>query len=445
MKRTLDSQLLAWKTSKTRIPLLLRGARQVGKSFAVEKLGQTAFESFITVNFEKKPDLAACFTDLDPKSILSKLELALDTRILPGQSLLFLDEIQNCPQAILALRYFKEEMPALHVIAAGSLLEFVLNEGSFSFPVGRVQPFYVRPMSFLEFLKALGKDILVEAIEQSSIHKPFEPIAHKRLLELVRQYLLIGGMPEAIQAFVDTHSIAETQQIHARLIETYQTDFSKYASKTTNRYLQRFFERTPKLVGEAFKYVNVDPDAKSRDLKETLQQLSWAGLVSQVYATSASGIPLHSQAKFEKFKLLFVDIGLMQRFLRLNTQAFWEENIAQINSGAIAEQLVGQELLTYQGFYQHPQIHYWHREARTSTAEVDYVIQTGSQIVPIEVKAGKTGRRKSIQIFLKEKKLPLGVKISQNELGIHKNILSVPFYLISVLPNLIRELTEYNG
>ncbi|MEI6805080.1 MAG: AAA family ATPase, partial [Myxococcaceae bacterium] len=396
MERTIDAQLLQWKTSKTRVPLLLRGARQVGKTFAVQKFGQTQFESLVTANFERKPDLVGCFTDLDPKAILAKLELALGVRILAGQSLLFLDEIQNCPQAILALRYFKEEMPELHVIAAGSLLEFVLNEGSFSFPVGRIQPLYIRPMSFIEFLKALKKDILLEAIEQSSIDKPFEPVAHQQLLELVRQYLLIGGMPEAIQAFINTNSIVETQQVHARLIETYQNDFSKYSTKTTHRYLQRFFERTPKLIGNQLKYVNIDPDAKSRDLKETLQQLVWAGLISPIYATSASGIPLHAQVKFEQFKLLFIDIGLMQRFLRLDTQIFWEEDIQQINSGSIAEQLVGQELLAYQYPYEGPKLHYWHREARTSTAEVDYVIQEGSQIIPVEVKSGTTGRRKSI-------------------------------------------------
>ncbi len=408
----------------------------MGKSFAVQQLGLQHFEHFAEINFEKKPEYTRFFTDLDPKTILRKLESATGKRIVAGKSLLFLDEIQICPQAILSLRYFKEELPDLHVIAAGSLIEFALHEGSFSFPVGRVQPLYVHPLSFMEFLSALGKDVLVEEIAQSSLKTHFHEVIHSQLIDLVKQYLLIGGMPDVVQAFVNTNSMIECERIQSRILETYQSDFSKYATKTTHRYLNTFFERAPGLVGNQFKYVHVDSDAQSRDLKLTLEQLTWAGLVRSIYATSASGIPLHAQAKFNQFKLLFLDIGLMQRSLRLDARVVWDNDIIQINAGQLAEQLVGQELIAYENSYEQPRLHYWHREERTSTAEVDYVIQIGSEILPIEVKAGKTGRLKSIQIFLAEKKRPLGIRISQKELGIDKNVLSVPFYLISRLPEL---------
>lgn len=445
MRRFLTQQLLEWKDRKRRIPLLLRGARQVGKSFAVQQLGEQHFKHFLTINFEKKPEYSKFFDDLDPKSILTKLETVTGQRIVPGVTLLFLDEIQVCPKAILSLRYFKEELPELHIIAAGSLIEFTLNEGSFSFPVGRVQPMYLHPLSFVEFLLALQKDILVEQIQNCSLESPFHEVIHEQLIELLKQYLLVGGMPEAVQTFIDTNSILECQRVQSHILETYQADFAKYSTKTTHRYLNTFFDKAPGVIGTQFKYTHIDANAQSRDLKTTLEQLTWAGLIRCIYATSASGIPLHAQAKFNQFKLLFLDIGLMQRALRLDVQTVWENDLLQINAGQLAEQLVGQELIAYENPYEQPRLHYWHREERTSTAEVDYVIQIKTRILPVEVKAGRTGRLKSLQVFLEEKKAPLGVRISQKALELEKNILSVPFYLISSLSAIIKQTAEQSN
>ncbi len=439
MRRTIEPILKKWKDQVDRLPIILRGARQVGKSFTVEKFGNEHFESLVVVNFEFRPELAACFDTLDPLSICAKLEILCKTRIIPGKTLLFLDEIQNCPKAIMAMRYFKEKLPELHVIAAGSLLEFALHEEQFSFPVGRVQFLYLKPMSFYEYLSSQNHDRLIEFMDQVNVDQIIEPVIHEQLLTLLRQYILIGGMPMIVRRFLDTHSFLECQLLLGSLLETYRSDFPKYATKTQYKQVQLFFEKAPGLVSQHFKYSHVSPEHRSADLKIALEQLGWAGLLHKVTATSASGIPLMAHAKENKFKLLFLDIGLVNCADKLEFQTVWDTQLLQINAGAQAEQLVGQELLAYADPYVNSQLFYWEREKKGSIAEVDYVIQVGRQIIPIEVKAGATGSLKSLAQFLSDKRQPFGVRISQHPLSFHDRILSVPLYLISQLSRLIQQ------
>jgi uncharacterized protein len=442
MRRTIESILKKWKDQTDRLPIILRGARQVGKSFVVEKFGNENFDSLVVINFEFSPESIACFDTLDPVSICAKLEIACKTRIIPGKTLLFLDEIQNCPKAIMAMRYFKEKLPALHVIAAGSLLEFALHDEQFSFPVGRVQFLYLKPMSFYEYLVSQNHDRLVEFIDQINVDQTIEPFIHKQLLNLLREYALIGGMPAVVKRFLTTHSFLECQNLLGSLLETYRSDFPKYAAKTQYKHLQIFFEKAPGLVSQQFKYTHVSPEHRSGDLKIALEKLSWAGLLHRVLATSASGIPLNTQAKENKFKLLFLDIGLVNCANKLDFQTLWNTQLLQINAGAQAEQLVGQELLAYGDPYVNGQLFYWEREKKGSTAEVDYVIQVESHIIPVEVKAGTTGSLKSLAQFLSEKKQPFGVRLSQHPLSYHDQILSVPLYLISQLSRLAHQISK---
>jgi|688.fasta_scaffold31789_5 predicted AAA+ superfamily ATPase len=440
MKRTIEPILKKWKEQSQRLPIIMRGARQVGKSFVIEKFGQENFETLVTCNFEFRPELIQCFDSVDPQSICTKLEVALKTRIIPGKTLLFLDEIQNCPKAIVALRYFKEKLPYLHVIAAGSLLEFVLHEEQFSFPVGRVQFLYLKPLSFQEYLISQNHHRLVEIIEQTSLKHPLDNFFHEQLLTLLREYFLIGGMPAVVSTFLEKKSFLECQTVLTSLLETYRSDFSKYASKTQYKYLQTFFELAPGLVASHFKYSHISSEYRTKDLKIALEQLGWAGLLYRVLATNASGIPLQIHVKENKFKLLFLDLGLVNCANKLDMQIAWEAELMQINSGALAEQFVGQELLAYADPHMSAQLYFWDREKKGSMAEVDYVIQYGADILPIEVKAGTTGSLKSLTQFLQEKQSPFGIRISQHPLSFHEKVLSVPLYLISQLPRLVKSV-----
>ncbi len=442
MKRELQDVLIQWKNQAERLPLILRGARQVGKSYLVENFGSEHFKSVITLNFELQPSLGRAFEALDPFKIISTLEILTNRSIRPGECLLFFDEIQECPKALLSLRYFKEKLPQLHVIGAGSLLEFTLQEEKFSFPVGRVQFIYLKPLSFQEFLDALGENKIIEYLSKITLSDQFESGLHEHILILFKQYLLVGGMPAAVKAFVESKTFLESYRIHQALLQSYQSDFGKYSTKAQHKYLQRFFEKAPGVVGQHFKYVEIDPEARSRELKVALQQLTWSGLVHCIFETNASGIPLQSQVDEKKFKLLFLDVGLLQAAGKVNPQMPWEEDILQIRSGALAEQVVGQELLAYQDCYETPHLYFWKREKKNSSAEVDYVVQVGSRIMPIEVKSGKGGHLKSLHKFMEEKKAPMGLKISAAPLSLDGNILSVPFYLIKHIPRLLAKLDQ---
>ncbi len=450
MKRFIDEALLEWKhrDAESRSPLIVRGARQVGKTYTIEQFGMQHFQNMVSINFEIQRHVISCFTTLEPLVILSRLEIVTRKSIQPGQTLLFLDEIQECPEAIQALRYFKEKIPTLHVIAAGSLLEFVLNDEKFSFPVGRVEYMYLKPLSFSEFLLNVDQGKSSEMLESFSLKSMPDVALHKHYLEVVRQYFFIGGMPAVVQAFIKDSSDNNArryevcQRLQSSLLQSYYNDFGKYASKTKHRYLQIMFERAPLLVGQHFKYSAVGSDMRSRELKVALEQLERMGLVQRVYATSASGLPLKSQKKENKCKLLFLDVGLVQNACGMQDSYFFDETITKINEGALAEQFVGQELMACSDIYQNTELYFWIREQKVSKAEVDYVIQSGGKIIPLEVKSGKTGRLKSLQTFMEEKKSPLGLRISQHALSFEKGILSVPFYLIKAVPRMIHEAQQ---
>ncbi len=437
MRRHLEKELIIWKNRPDKLPLILRGARQVGKSFLVEAFGKNHFESLVTINFEFEPAFRECFATLDPAKIIPAIEILANKTIQAGKTLLFLDEIQECPQALLSLRYFKEKMPELHVIAAGSLLEFVIHEEEFSFPVGRIQFLYLKPLSFHEFLTALDETKSLDYLSQVEAKDKIGDSIHRHLLSLFRQYMLVGGMPAAVKAYLEQRSFLTAQRTHQVLLQTYQSDFGKYATKAQFKYLQKFFEKAPAVVAQHFKYVEIDSEARSRDLKTALQQLVWAGLLYYVHETNASGIPLQAQIDDRKFKILLLDIGLLQTAGRVDIQSVWEQDILQIRAGSLAEQIVGQELMAYQDCYEIPHLYFWKREQKTSQAEVDYLFQIRDRSIPIEVKAGALGRLKSLQLFMEEKKSTIGIKISSAPLSLDGKLLSVPLYLIGEIPRLL--------
>jgi predicted AAA+ superfamily ATPase len=441
MKRDLETTLKNWKNHPSRAPLRLRGARQVGKTYLIEQFGQRMFKNSVSINFEFHPEFGKCFETLDPTTILNKLSLMAKQKIEPGETLLFLDEMQECPNSILALRYFKEKLPQMHVIGAGSLMEFVLNDEKFRMPVGRIQSFYLHPLSFKEYLAASGNQMLREHLEQATLQQPPDNVVHNQLLQLIREYMAIGGMPAVINEYLRSRQVLSTQQVQSLLLNDYRSDFSKYAGRANHKYLQNLFEKIPGLIAQPFKYVHVDRETKARDIKNALELLENAGLIYLIYSTQASGLPLISLRDDRKFKVLFLDIGLVNRSGNLSLPILMREDILLVNRGAVAEQLVGQELLAHQDVVEKANLFFWQRENKSSTAEVDFIIAIDQHIIPIEVKAGATGRLRSLQIFMQEKSSPLGARISQLPLSLdtERKILNVPIYMISELTRLGRE------
>jgi predicted AAA+ superfamily ATPase len=439
MKRDIDRAFRSWKNQENRYPLLVRGARQVGKSYSVTKFGKDEFDNLVEVNFEQEPKYKACFDTLEPQKIIDTISVLSKSDISPGKTLLFLDEIQECPNAISAMRYFYEQMPALHVIGAGSLLEFALSQDDFRMPVGRIQYIFMKPLSFLEYLDAMGENKSRQIIETLTWDNLPSAAIHKHLLSLIKRYSIIGGMPAVVSEYASTGNLERCFQIQSIIIQTYRDDFGKYASKVKHKYLDKVFFAVPKMVGRKFKYSKVDNTMQSRDLKEAAELLEKAGVICRIKQTSGEGLPLEANAKEKNFKVSFLDIGLMQNICGLNSDILLssDENFIRVNEGGVAEQFTAQELLAYRDDYQTPSLHYWAREARNSSAEIDYVIPSKSFVLPIEVKAGKTGTLRSMHIYLDNYNLSSGIRISQLYFSKTLPIISIPFYAIYKIPHLL--------
>lgn len=333
-------------------------------------------------------------------------------------------------------------MPQLHVIGAGSLLEFALKDEEFRMPVGRVQCMYLRPLSFSEYLQATQNQKLVNYLQNVQTSDTIEEVVHNRLLGLVREYFALGGMPAVIYEYLQSNSLLNSQDIQTSLLTTFRKDFGKYAGKMPHEHLQTIFSKAPGLVGKWLKYSTLDPDTTAATLKNALRKLCDAGLITLVYATSGAGLPFVSHANEKKCKFLFLDIGLVKRACNLSLELIFTDDLVLINDGMLAEQFVGQELLAY--FYKEEAngLYAWKREEKSSSAEVDFLFNVDSLIVPIEVKAGAIGSLKSLKLFLTERKLPLGIRISEHPLGYEQNVLSVPLYLIEQLPRLIKKTVQ---
>ncbi len=428
MNRDIYSTLHEWKNEINRRPLLIRGARQVGKSYAIEEFGRKEFGSIITLNFEKNPEYREIFSSFDPRDICEKISLYTGRGVQSGKTLLFLDEIQECPQAITSLRYFYEEMPLLHVISAGSLLEFALESEKLRMPVGRVQYLYLFPLSFGEFLEALGKGNLRTHILEAENIGRLPGALDNKLNEYVRKYFILGGMPAVVEEYCRTGDVIHCQRIQRLIIDTFRDDFGKYSRKSKHTYLQKIFSAVPAMVGRKFVYSHVDGTVKSRELKEALELLEMAGIVRRVNRTSGAGLPLEAGVRENYFKVLFLDVGLLHAVNGIYSDTVRAKDFTAVFNGAVAEQFVGQELPAYQSPYIRPALYYWARDAKNSSAELDYLVTRGSSIIPVEVKSGSAGRMKSIKMFIDTYKVTRAVRISQAGYNADLPIQSLPFY-----------------
>lgn len=421
--RLIDKHLSEWASRDTHKPILLRGARQVGKSTAVRHLGEQ-FDDYFEINLEREPQYKSAFLpDLNVLRIVSQLSAMAGKRIEAGKTLLFIDEIQTCPEAIMSLRFFKEDMPELHVIAAGSLLEFALHELP-TFGVGRIHSVFMYPMTFDEFLIANGDNLLLEARNQASATDPLPLPLHEKLVTLLRTYMLVGGMPECVAKWVETHDYLLCQEILDDIIISYEDDFPKYKKKVDVTLLRHTLRSAAIQATKKFVYSQVG-DYKTVDVKHALEMLIRAGILIPVTHTNANGLPLGCEADHSYQKILLLDCALMLRIMgmtngdstSITTQVLTATATDLVNKGAIAELIAGLELLHYKTPNIRHEMFYWVRQSKNSQAEIDYLQPYNQKILPIEIKAGTQGGMKSLWMFMREKHLTEAVRCSLENFG----------------------------
>lgn len=435
IKRSIDVRLQEWAANKDRKTLMLRGARQVGKSSAVRELGKQ-FKYFVEVNFDENEEVKALFEKyLSPQEICRQLSFLYDTPIEPGETLLFFDEIQSCVPAISKLRYFYEKYPELHLVAAGSLLEFALEEIP-SYGVGRIRHLFLYPFSFEEFLGSMGENRLIEAYREASPTEPlFNPV-HEKLLNRLRIFLIIGGMPSIVAQYAHNQDLLECQARLTDLIVSFRQDFAKYKKRVPATRIAEVFESVAAQVDGKFVYERAAMGSSSAQVKQALELLIMAGLAHPVTHTAANGIPLGAQTNERYRRMIMCDTGLYQRIMGLDTtDLLISDDFKVVNKGAIAEMFVGLEILKSMSCYEPAALYCWAREKKEGNAQVDFVIQKAEQIIPIEVKSGTRGAMQSMREFMKEKNILLGVRTSLENFSQYDQVDVYPLYAISNLIN----------
>lgn len=410
MERAFSQYLQGWKNRKNRKPLIVRGARQVGKTYILEEFGKKHFDTFIKINFEEVPEYKDLFTSNDTRDIIHQLEVIFTTKINPGSTLIFLDEIQMSPQAIQSLRYFYENHPELHIVAAGSLLDHVLSSLGTSMPVGRVEFAYLQPMNFHEFLIALGKSNLVDFLTEVEIDTPISKVLHNELLKYLRHYYYVGGMPEAVKVYAEDQNLTEVERVHESILKSLEYDFSKYNSKIDHNILVKILRFIPKGLGKKLKYAHIDRNIRSYIIKEGLNLLELSRIIHLVKSSNAKNVPLEYGTNEKIFKALFLDIGLVNHLLKIRLIDI--DELITAHEGALAEQFIGQQLITFPPYYKEQSLYYWQREKTGAESELDYLWEYEHSIIPIEVKAGKTGKLKSLHVYTTENNFNFGIRFN---------------------------------
>lgn len=413
----------------------------MGKSYLARGLGKS-FRTFLEINFESQPEFIPIFEKYlgEPVKLIREIELRTGVQLIAGESLLFLDEIQECAAAVKSLRYFYEKHPEQHVIAAGSLLEFLFQE--ISFPVGRVQFLRIFPMSFEEFLWAENRKDLSLVLESIETVREISESTHEVLTEFLENYLVVGGLPEVVRTHIETRSADRVQEVLQLLVASYRDDFNKYGTRAQVPHLRTLFDNIPRVLGQKFMYSQVAPESRARDIAPALDLLCQSGLATRCHHSSANGVPLSAQIKQDRFKIFFLDVGLTHRALGLRHQQVAADRKRLLtNRGGLAEQFIAQQLLSFTGANEEAALYYWIREQKNAQAEVDFVIQGresySDQVIPIEVKAGESSRARSLAEFMKEKNSKLGFLFS-SAFGVRERLgrIEMPLYAVGALKGL---------
>lgn len=453
MDRFATKKLEEWLNSEKRKPLVVRGARQVGKTWLIRDFAGRKGLDLVELNFERTPELSDLFSSNKPELIMANIEAEFNIKCELQKTLLFLDEIQEKPELLSSLRWFSEDMPQLPVIAAGSLLDFTLQEHSFSVPVGRISYYYLEPMSFLEFVEASGNEALLTLLRNTQIEEKMNQRIHANCLDFYYEYILVGGMPEAVSTWYETKNIEQCIRVQQDLLGTIRDDFNKYRDRVDTKVLGDVLHSVPEQLGGKFIASRVNEFSRTEEIKKALTLLTYARICHRVSHTSGNGLPLGAESNDKFFKVIMLDVGLIAIRLGLSRLKLKEVNkIIFQNRGPISEQFVGQQLRVFQSYMEDPSLYYWQRIGGRQ-GEIDYIIQHGTKIVPIEVKSGAKGAMKSLHQFMYDKQLTLAVRFDRNShsvsaidvkttLGdeVSYTLLSIPFYLAELLPDLLTQL-----
>lgn len=430
IRRQAHSELAQWIQKKQRNPLLIRGSRRVGKTSLVRSLGSRYFDWVLHVNFNERPEYVAAFDELKLPVILNRLQSISGVDIRPGRTLLLIDEIQACPNAIEALPLFACERGDIHVIAClTTLMPDETNGEKEQVLSQHTESLYLQPFSFREFLRAMGQDKLDSYLGTLGV-EPLHRSVTSAMKKHLRAYLTVGGMPEAVATYARGSSPWDLERCHHSILASIQADFSSLGSNSQRKYLNEVFHAAPRLVGRTCKYSQINDQMQARDLKRALRKLWGAGCVHPVYHSASTGKALGQNINLRKFHLLCADTGLMGRALSLRSRINGNEKLLSLDAGGPARQFVGQQLMATIPSYMPPKLYFWAREARNSNARVDFLAPLGEFTIPVVVRGGKRGTLKSLDIFLKEHpSSPFAIRFSEDELSFSDRVLSMPLYL----------------
>jgi len=433
MKRKLMKDLKAWKSQAIRKPLLLMGARQVGKTFLLKEFGKIEYRNTIYANFEDRPRLCKLFeTDLSPTTILQALSIEMDAEIVPGETLIIFDEVQECPNALNSLKYFCENAPDQHIVAAGSLLGVQLAHEK-GFPVGKVQFLTLYPLSFLEFLEAIQEIRLKDYIEELKSISPLLSNLHEKLLGHFKEYLYVGGMPEAVAEYSRSKNLAKVREIQKAILNAYGLDFAKHAPKDQIMKINQVWNSIPnQLAKENKKFIfsAVREGGRAKEFEIALQWLTEAGLILKISNISTPKIPLIAYADFNIFKIYLLDVGLLGAMSNLSAKTLLYENeLFQEFKGSLTENYVAQELIhcQYRPFY-------WTSKGE---AELDFILEHNESIYPLEVKSGNSSKKKSLRLYGTLYHPPFLVHTSPMNLKKDGDVLNCPLYMIELIQDLL--------
>lgn len=428
MKRNISHKLEEWKRSDRRKPLIINGARQVGKTFSLKYFGQSSYETVAYLNFEKDKKLAQFFEGtLDPKQILKTVSIHTETDIEPGRTLLIFDEIQECSKALNSLKYFCEEANEYHVVAAGSLLG-VKMAGEEGFPVGKVNFLSMHPLTFFEFLTALGQEKLRGFLEEYATYEPLPNPIHEKLIDLLKLYLFIGGMPEAVAEYAKHEKLPIVREIQLEILNAYERDFAKHAPPSEIMKIVTVWKQVHRQLAKEnkkFIFSAIRKSARGRDYEEAIQWLSDAGLIHKSYLIESPKFPLSAYADNNAFKIFLLDVGLLGAQSSLSPQILLDGDLLFTEfKGALTENYVVQELIATQN--QNP--YYW---ASEGTAEVDFLLEADHAIYPLEVKAGESQKKKSLLVYQQKYSPTKLLRTTAMNLKHDGSLYNYPLYMVS--------------
>ena len=428
MKRQAIEKLYEWKNSAGRKPLIIRGARQVGKTWLMKEFGRLAFKNIVYINFDSNSDIAQLFAgNLDIPRLISGLEIFSRNKIVPQETLLIFDEVQEAPRALTSLKYFCEEAPEYAIVAAGSLLGVAMHQGT-SFPVGKVNFLDLYPMSFTEFLNATGNEQLTELLQKGD----WQLITglKDRFIDLLRLYYYIGGMPEAVQCYLDEKDVFKVREVQKRILDAYEQDFSKHAPANVVARIRMVWQSIPSQLAREnrnFIYGSLRKGARAKDFELAIQWLKDCGLIDQVIRLVKPAIPLPAYAD-SGFKMFLLDVGLLGAMSGLDAQSLLKGNeLFSEFKGALTEQYVAQQLRSESGLTPF----YW--SAKRATAEVDFLFQQGMELYPLEVKAEENLKAKSLKVYFDKFQPRLAIRSSMSDYRREDWLLNLPLYGLSRL------------